>query len=206
MSVENIITKTKCPFARGAKIEKVTINSRNLPTAIKNLREPILEFFTKKAKNGYDALTFIFEDHNFGNSIEKLTINTKKFYVALATEFPELQIPIEIDDYNQVSWPEIACEKFFMVSFAPCYSKDSSRYNHEDPRTFFFLQPASSFERHAHDGNAVTDEFREKIRKLFAKSGQPYDSEISSLQNEWVKLVHPLKLGDEIIKWWEVKE
>lgn len=203
MSIKDIILRTKCPFAKVAKLERVVISSLDINRDIREVRDIIYNFFTKKAKLDFDALVFIIEDQEFGNTIENLSINTKKFYQALALEFSELIIPQKIDDYNEVSWPSIAMERFFNISFAPCYGKNSPRYNHEDSNTYLFLQPVTSFERYAHDESHITDEFREKIRQLFKKNGQPYDANISCLKNEWVKLVHPLNIGDDIIKWWK---
>jgi hypothetical protein len=203
MTIHDIINNTKCPFARRTKYSTIVINSLDLFTEIRNIRQEISHFFTIDAKMKLDALVFIFTNHCFGNTIDSLTMNTKMFFQALSKEFSGVVVPNEIIDYNAIYWPSIEGERFFMVSFASCYSKESPRFNHGDLNTYFFLQPVSSFERHAKDNDAVSHEMRIHIRKLFARNQQPYDGEISDLRNELVKMVSPLRLGDPIIKWWE---
>ena len=203
MSVQDILNYTRCPFAKGAKLSIINIPSLNLVSEIAVRKNTISDFFKVHAKDDLDALVFIFEDYKFGSTLENLTHYTKQFFKALEREFIDLEVPESIDDYSKIEWPKIEGERFFMVSFANCYPPSSPRYNYGDRCTYFFLQPVSSFERHAQNGDYITDEYRLKIRSLFEKYNQPYDGNISNLRNEWVKMVAPMHLGDDVVKWWE---
>lgn len=203
MAITEIIKNTKCPFAKNAKMaEPITISTLDLFYEINSAKSLISNFFINAPKLKHDALCLIFTDPLFGDTIEHLSQNTFNFFKAIEKVYQEFKVPEEILDYNEVWWPSIENERFFLISFASCYSKHSPRFNHGDKATYFFLQPVSSFENHAKDGNAISDDVRSKIRELFLKNQQPYDSSISCLKNEFVKMVHPLHFGDEIIRWW----
>jgi hypothetical protein len=204
MSVLDIINGTKCPFAKKAIIpEVIVIKTLDFIREINAVRYLILNFFLCAKKLKYDALCFAFTPPVMGNTIENLMKYTKMFLKTLSLEFGGFELPEHILDYNEFFWPSIENERFFMISFASCYANNSSRYNYGDPYTYFFIQPVSSFVRHANNGDAITDNMRAKIRNLFSKNNQPYDGSISSLKNELVKMVMPLKIGDSIIEWWK---
>lgn len=204
MTISDIIKNTKCPFAKNAKMaDPIIIDSLDLFHQINSVKSLISNFFINAPKLKYDALCLIFTDPLFGDTIEHLSQNTYNFFKATEVIFNDFKVPEEILDYNEIWWPSIENERFFLVSFASCYSKHSPRFNHGDQSTYFFLQPVSSFENHAKDGNAVSDELRIKIRELFSKHHQPYDGSISCLKNELVKMVHPLHFGDKIVQWWK---
>lgn len=204
MSISDIITNSKCPFAKLAKIsEPIIVASLELDVEVQKNSNIIADFFIHNKTTESDALCFIFTDPEFGNTIDNVSNYTYQFLSALQKQFGGFEIPNEIKDYNETYWPAIAGERFFMISFASCYASDSPRFNHGDKATYILLQPVSSFERHAKDGNAITDAMRSKIRNLFASNGQPYDGSISSLKNELVKMVAPLAVGDKVVEWWK---
>lgn len=204
MSIAEIIANTHCPFAKIANLsEPIFIHSLEIQHEIKKHKQKIKHYFQNAQKSNSDALCIIFTCPQFGSTIENLSFYTREFFMALASEFGEFKLPGDIIDLNEKCWPSIENERFFMVSFAACYPNTSPRFNHGDPYTFFFLQPVSSFERHAKDRNAIQDDIRQKIQNLFAKNNQPYDGNISNLKNELVKMVAPMQLGDPIIQWWK---
>jgi hypothetical protein len=204
MSITDIITNSKCPFAKLAKLsEPIIVDSLDIYAAIQKNNKTISDFFIHNQITEDDALCFIFKNPEFGDTIESLSKYTYVFLTALQKQFGGFEIPEEINDYNETYWPAIAGERFFMISFASCYPPESPRFNHGDQATYILLQPVSSFERYAKDGNAITDALRNKIRKLFAANGQPYDGNISCLKNELVKMVAPLNIGDDVVEWWK---
>lgn len=205
MSIEDIIANSRCPFAKLAKLTSpIIIDSMDIYKEIHKHRHIIVDFFIDNDISKYDALCFAFTDPSFGESIDKLSKNTNLFFKALQKEFGSFEVPQQIFDYNEISWPSIENERFFMISFANCYPPESPRFNHNDKTTYFLLQPVSSFVRHAKNGNSITDAMREKIRNLFIANKQPYDGNISCLKNEFVKMVAPLNLGDHIVEWWKL--
>jgi len=204
MSIADIITNSKCPFAKLAKLsEPIIVDSLDVYALVEKNSKIISDFFVRNRITEYDALCFIFTVPEFGDTIDNLSKHTYRFLKALQKQFGGFEIPEEIKDYNETYWPAIEGERFFMISFASCYPPDSPRFNHGDQATYILLQPVSSFERHAKDGNAITDVMRSKIRNLFAANGQPYDSNISCLKNELVKMVAPLTIGDQLVEWWK---
>ena len=205
MTISEIISSTHCPYAKKATLaaDIITVKSLDLASELKSIRSIISQFFKSAKHLQLDALCIQFTHLEFGNSLENLAKNTKNFFKAIEREFPEFLLPVEIPDFDEPFWPCIEGERFFMVSFAPCYPANSPRYNFGDPSTYFFLQPVTSFERHAADSDAITLHTRQKIRDLFSKNNQPYDGTLSNFKQELVKMVPPLRVGDPLVEWWK---
>jgi hypothetical protein len=198
MSFEEITKKTYCPFAKPSKLGPgITVHTSDVEKELAGHRHTVAEFFRTADEQLKDGMVVVFEDRSLGSTLEALTALTRRFYLAVADMFPSVYIPD--DPHPDERWyAMIEGELFFVVSFAPCYPETSPRYTHGDQRTFFLLQPASTFERHA----KAIDRQRAGIHRAFTAVGKPYDAGLANLENDMFKAVMPIDPIDRHIPWW----
>ncbi|MFI8517802.1 hypothetical protein ACIGEZ_08280 [Streptomyces sp. NPDC085481] len=199
MSFDQIVKKTLCPFAKPSKMgPPVTVHTADIETGLREHQDTIAEFFRTAREREYDGMVLTFADGALGASLASLTRLTRRFFEALCEIYPSVYIA-EDPEPDETWYAMIEGERFFVVSFAPCYPEHSPRYNHGSPHTYFLLQPASTFERNAE----AIDKRRTRIQRAFQAVGKPYDAELANLENDMFKSVMPIDPIDRPIRWWE---
>lgn len=106
--------------------------------------------------------------------------------------------PIEDPDW----WFTFAEQPFFIVTFAPCYGLDSSRYAFELTATYLLFQTRDSFVRRWDRDHRLAPESRTRIRTAFAYAGRPYDLALTLSPCEAHRYVKPRELGQAPVRWW----
>ncbi|MCX4675342.1 hypothetical protein OG413_08395 [Streptomyces sp. NBC_01433] len=199
MSFEEITQKTYCPFAKPSKMGRgITIRTDDVENELVRHRDIISDFFRTAAERSRDGMVITFEESTLGITLDALVDLTRRFYTTLAHMFSSVYIPD--DPQPDERWyAMIEGELFFLVSFAPCYPETSPRYTHGDQRTYFLLQPASTFERNV----KFIDRQRAGIHRAFAAVGKPYDARLANLENDMFKAVMPIDSPGHHIPWWE---
>ncbi|QNE75867.1 hypothetical protein F0344_15585 [Streptomyces finlayi] len=198
MSFDDITQKTYCPFAKQSKMGPgITIRTDDVENELARHRDVIADFFRTAAERSRDGMIITFEEPTLGITLDALTDLTRRFYTTLTQMFSSVYIP-DNPQPDERWYAMIEGELFFLVSFAPCYPETSPRYTYGDQRTYFLLQPVSTFERHA----KFIDRQRTGIQCAFAAVGKPYDARLANLENDMFKAVMPIdSLGDHI-SWW----
>jgi hypothetical protein len=199
MSFDEIAQKTYCPFAKPSKMGPgITIRTVNVEKELPQHREIIADFFRTAEEDSLDGMIITFDDPSLGATLDALVDLTQRFYTTLTELFPSVYIPD--DPHPDERWyAMIEGELFFLVSFAPCYPGASPRYTYGDQRTYFLLQPASTFERHA----KTIERRRAGINRAFSAAGKPYDARLANVDNDMFKAVMPIDPIDHHIPWWE---
>ncbi|MEU8957536.1 hypothetical protein AB0C93_24890 [Streptomyces sp. NPDC048518] len=202
MSFEEITQKTYCPFAKPSKMGPgITIKTADVKSELKEHREAIAEFFRTAAELSRDGMILTFEDPSVGSTLDALVELTRCFYTTLDEMFVSVYIPD--DPRPDERWyAMIEGELFFVVSFAPCYPETSPRYTYGDQRTYFLVQPCSTFERQA----KAIDRQRVGIQRAFAAVGKPYDARLANVPNDMFKAVMPIAPLDRHIAWWATED
>ncbi|MFF4171309.1 hypothetical protein [Streptomyces sp. NPDC001744] len=198
MSFEEITQKTYCPFAKPSKLGPgITIPTDDVENELARHRDLISDFFRTAEERSLDGMIITFEEPTLGTTLDALVDLTRRFYTTLTRMFPSVYIPD--DPQPDERWyAMIEGELFFLVSFAPCYPETSPRYSHGDQRTYFLLQPVSTFERNA----KFIDRQRTGIQRAFAAVGKPYDVRLATMENDMFKAVMPIAPLDRHIPWW----
>lgn len=198
MSFEEITQKTYCPFAKPSMMGPgITIDTVDVEQELTRHRAVISDFFRTAEERSLDGMIVTFGDPSLGATLDALVDLTRRFYTTLAEMFSSVYIPD--DPQPDERWyAMIEGELFFVVSFAPCYPETSPRYTHGDRRTYFLLQPASTFERHA---KAIGRQ-RPGINRAFTAVGKPYDARLANVENDMFKAVMPIDPIDRHISWW----
>ncbi|MFB7935477.1 hypothetical protein [Streptomyces sp. NPDC056049] len=198
MSFEEITQKTYCPFAKPSKMGPgITMSTDDVENELTRHRDVIAEFFRTAAERSRDGMIITFEDPALGVTLDALTDLTRRFYTTLTRMFSSVYIP-EDPRPDERWYAMIEGELFFLVSFAPCYPETSPRHTYGDRRTYFLLQPASTFERNA----KFIDRQRAGIQRAFAAVGKPYDARLANLENDAFKAVMPIDPLGHHIPWW----
>jgi len=198
MSFDEITRKTYCPFAKPSKMGPgITIRTVDVENELTGHRDIIADFFRTAAELSLDGMIITFEDASIAITLDALVDLTRRFYTTLTQLFPSVYIPDEPRP-DERWYAMIEGELFFLVSFAPCYPETSPRYTYGDRRTFFLLQPASTFERHA----KAIDRKRTGINRAFSAVGKPYDARLANVENDMFKAVMPIDAPDHPITWW----
>ena len=198
MSFEEITRQTYCPFAKPSKMGPgITVHSNDVETELVQHHGVISDFFRTANERSMDGMVVIFEAPSLGATLHALVDLTRRFYTTLAHMFPSVYIPQEPQPEERW-YATIEGELFFVVSFAPCYPETSPRHTYGDQRTYFLLQPASAFERHAR----AIDRQRAGINRAFAAVGRPYDARLANLENDMFKAVMPIDPIDRHVPWW----
>ncbi|MFF4008520.1 hypothetical protein [Streptomyces sp. NPDC001717] len=198
MSFEEITKKSYCPFAKPSKMGPgITIRTDDVENELTRHREIIADFFRTASERSLDGMIITFEEPTLGITLDALTDLTRRFYTTLTRMFSSVYIPD--DPQPDERWyAMIEGEMTFLVSFAPCYPETSPRYTYGDQRTYFLLQPASTFVRNA----KFIDRQRTGIQRAFAAVGKPYDVELANLENDIFKAVMPMDPVGDHIAWW----
>ncbi|MFG2637075.1 hypothetical protein ACGFX8_24970 [Streptomyces sp. NPDC048362] len=198
MSFDEITRKTYCPFAKPSQMGPgITIATADIEKELTGHREVIADFFRTADERARDGMIVTFEDPSLGATLDALVNLTRRFYATLTDLFPSVYIPDDPQP-DQRWYAMIEGELFFVVSFAPCYPDTSPRHTYGDQRTYFLLQPASTFERHA----KAIDRQRVGINRAFAAVGRPYDARLANVENDMFKAVMPIAPIDRHIPWW----
>ncbi|MER7927625.1 hypothetical protein ABTY96_31580 [Streptomyces sp. NPDC096057] len=198
MSFEEITRKSYCPFAKTSKMGPgITLRTADVESELPGHRDLISEFFRTAAERSRDGMIITFEEESVGITLDALVDLTRRFFTVLTQLFSSVYIPD--DPRPDERWyAMIEGELFFLVSFAPCYPEKSPRYTYGDRRTYFLLQPASTFERHA----KAIDRQRTGISRAFTAVGKPYDARLANVENDMFKAVMPIGPLDRHISWW----
>lgn len=176
----------------------VVLRSADVETELPGHREAIAAFFRGAAQHQHDGMLVVFEDERVAATLADLTGLTRRFYLTLSRMFTSVYID-PAPEQDRRWYAMIEGERFFLVSFAPCYPENSPRHTHGDGRTYFLLQPASTFARNA----TAIERVRERTHRAFMQAGKPYDSVLANLENDMFKAVMPIDPIDQPVVWWE---
>jgi YqcI/YcgG family len=202
VSFEKIVEKSYCPFAKPSVMgPPITLLTADPETELPRHQDAIAAFFRTAHAKRRDGMVITFQDEKAGVTLDALTTLTRNFFTALTRMFYSVYVP-EDPEPDQSWYAAIEGERFFLVSFAPCYPETSSRYTFGDPRTYFLLQPASTFVRHQSAINRV----RRRVHESFVEAGRPYDSKLANTKNDMFKTVMPIHPLDRSIAWWAAAE
>jgi len=186
---------THCSFARTARICGAPEWVATLPLEdnVDRALPSFLRFLRVARDQRLDGYVFEAVGDEFGSSIQQLARTTRRVLTYLSERDPA-----------QTYWFSLAGERLFVLTFAPCYGTDSSRYGFEQESTFILFQPEHSFDRKVPPGQAVIPDFiRRRIRDEFAAHNRSYDLAITLGRYEAHRYVKPLRFGDPIVRWWE---
>ncbi|WP_329119044.1 YqcI/YcgG family protein [Streptomyces sp. NBC_01353] len=199
MSFVEIVQKTLCPFAKPSKMgPALTVTTADVERELREHHAAIADFFRTARDAELDGMVITFEDETLGATLDSLTRLTKRFFETLCALWPSVYIQ-DAPEPDETWYAMIEGERFFVVSFAPCYPEHSPRYNHGSRHTYFLLQPASTFERNAE----AIDKRRQRIHRAFTAVGKPYDARLANVENDMFKSVMPISPIDRHIPWWE---
>ncbi|MER8231144.1 hypothetical protein [Streptomyces sp. NPDC094049] len=198
MSFDEITRKTYCPFAKPSRMGPgITVATTEIEKELAEHRDVVAEFFRTAAERTRDGMVVTFEDPSLGATLDALVDLTRRFYLTLTELFPSVYLPDDPQP-DQRWYAMIERELFFVVSFAPCYPDTSPRHTYGDLRTYFLLQPASTFERNA----KAIDRRRAGIHRAFTAVGKPYSARLANVENDMFKAVMPIDPLDQHIPWW----
>ncbi|MEQ1935961.1 MAG: YqcI/YcgG family protein [Fimbriimonadaceae bacterium] len=163
-----------------------------------------VEFMDSGGPDRFDAYVITYDDEGAGDSIRSLSGTVRDLFRALSDGDPAHDncMGRKVDD---PSWRfTFGGAVFYPITLAPCYPAESSRYNGGTPHTDVLFLPRAAFERRQPAGkNTLSETARQQIRREHAKHGMVYDLTISLGPFECYKVVKPINLGDQVIRWWE---
>jgi hypothetical protein len=192
--------QTECGFARGAELW----GCDEWPEG--GLKPAVAEFARLLAQlvaqaDPPDGAVLEVCDMGAGATVEALARTTRTVIAGLTGLDPGERRDVPADDRG---WRfTFAGERFFVVTFGPCYGPESSRYAFGLEATYLLFQTRSSFVRRWGPGtDRLPDRAREAIRRDFASAGRRYDlaSTLSSLEAN--RVVKPAHLGEPPVRWW----
>lgn len=201
--------QTRCPFARDARVWGAS-NWDSTVDWDENCRRIALQFweFTNAVREEeLDGFVVEFDGLEYGQAIPSLAGCLNRFLRSLSHEDP-----LHSDCMRKViDMPEwefsFAGERVFIIVFAPCYAKSSSRYGFGCENVFVLLQPQSSFEHHKIPRGYELGLLRARIRSAFHSVGADYDTgTLAAIMNgplEAVRFIKPLTPDDPPVQWWK---
>lgn len=206
-SFQVIKTSTHCPFAASAKIwanpewKKEKKMEENISDAIPH----ILRFIRVAVSEGLDGFV-ITAPGCYGTSLKELAKFTRLTLKYLSDQDPaNIHCMDKGVDGNEWQF-SFNGQRFFVITFAPCYPATHSRYAFGMDATFIFLQPEHSFSKSKVPRGESPGKLRDSIRKSFSDNNQPYFSNIITTELEAPRYVKPVNLHDKPVKWWDGKQ
>jgi hypothetical protein len=200
---DSIRLQTECSFARSAELW----GSDEWPAG--GLEAAVAAFAQLLARlvaqvDPPDGAVLEVCDPLAGVSVEALARTTREVIAGLTGLDPDARPNVPVDDLGW--WFTFAGERFFVVTFGPCYGPESSRFAFGLDATYLLFQARSSFVRRWAPGtDRLPDRAREAIRRDFAAAGRQYDLAITLSPLEAHRVVKPAHLGEPPVHWW-IKE
>lgn len=200
---DRVLQSTPCPFAKRSVIwHAPEVGEIDSARAVETLRRT-LRGFTRACRveriDGY-LLTLPAE---YGETLDELSRTTKRIVDLLAR-------PTGTYRWNwspgHRRWHlRYDGHRYFVLTMAPCYPRQTSRHAFGADRTFILLQPDAAFDRAVRDEDygLISWEVRNSIRSKYEKNGQPYDASLSESPVEAHRFVKPLLQGQGPVRWWE---
>ena len=201
---DTIRLRTECGFARGATLwGSDEWPAGGLEPAIAKFAELLGRLVAEDEPP--DGAVLEVCDPGAGATVDALARTTRTVIAGLASLDDGEHPDYPIDD---PAWCfTFAGERFFVVTFGPCYGPESSRYAFGLDATYLLFQTRSSFVRRWAPGtDRLPDRARETIRRDFAAAGRPYDVAITVSPLEAHRFVKPARLGEPPVRWWSRKE
>jgi|GEM_PF-4339300 len=201
-----IKSETLCLFGKNALITMGPIckNSEDQKAFPLRVAKDFNGYVSSGTLKKSDAYMVVYEDEKYGQTLETLCKTVRDLFNALSQVDPAGQHCMNktVDD---PAWKfTYAGEVFYPLTTAPCYPKDSSRYNHGSSSTYVFFIPQNAFRRRYKEGqSALSEKSKEVIRRKHAEHGRPYDLAISLGSRECYKIVKPLRLNEPVVRWWQ---
>jgi hypothetical protein len=195
--------QTECVFARGTRLW----GSDEWPPAdfgrgVANFAGLLESFAGVPAHERPDGAVLEVADPAAGATVDALARTTREVLTGLSRLDPGhdrcMDRPIE----DRAWWFTFAAQPFFVVTFAPCYGPDSSRYAFGLTATYLLFQTRDSFVRRWDRDSRIPPESRTRIRSAFAGAGRPYDMTLTLSAFEAHRYVKPDQLGRTPVKWW----
>jgi hypothetical protein len=197
---------TNCPYAASARLWGCPewLETASLENNVKLSLPSFLHFAKVSRDEQLDGYVFEAIGEAYGSTVERLADTTRRVLTCLSEHDPAqahcMQQSIERPDWHF----SVAGERFFVITFAPCYGSDNSRYAFGVRSTFILFQTDHSFDRRVPPNESrIPDSMRNQVRVKFAAKGRPYDLRITLSRYEAYRYVKPMCFGDPVIKWWK---
>jgi hypothetical protein len=199
--------KTECVFACGTRLwGSDEWPSGDPDRGLAGFADLLATLVAVPADDRPDGAVLELPDLAAGATIGALTRTTHAVLVGLSRRDPAgercMDAPIEDRDW----WFTFASQPFFVVTFAPCYRPDSSRYAFGLQATYLMFQTRDSFVRRWDRDSRIPPESRSRIRSAFAAAGRAYDLSLTLSAFEAHRYVKPARLGCGPVRWWTDKE
>jgi hypothetical protein len=200
---DSIRLQTECGFARGAELwGSDEWPAGGLEPAVAAFAQLLVRLVTQA--DPPDGAVLEVCDPGAGASVEALARTTREVIARLRRLDPGPRLDVPVDDPDW--WFTFAGERFFVVTFGPCYGPESSRYAFGLDATYLLFQTRSSFvQRWAPGTDRLPDRARKAIRRDFEAAGRRYDLAITLSPFEAHRIVKPARLGEPPVRWW-IKE
>lgn len=202
-SFGDVVEDTPCLYSSSAKwreVEAITnsVEELDIHQTAKLVRKEI----KASEQNGYDMLALQLPEREFSSSIDALSCILETLLPLLSDDLSGWGEDKVMMSENWRLWIEkVQC---FVLTFAPFYSPKHPRYS---PTRFSYIvfQFESAFKRRGFYG--MDQEDLRKLSKMmtehFKSADRWYLSEITHHQPEALRVLKPLRPGDEPIAWWK---
>lgn len=200
-TLRTIQAKTKCPFARRAKIwgAKEWDETADFEANVRAAADGFARFARISRLEGLDVFAITLPD-SYGATVDDLASTTARLLNQLAVldKGQSLQ-PHEVGNSE---WQfTFGGEHLFVTTHAACYPSNHSRHHYGCGSTVFAFHPEHSFDspRFNVNGQAI----HSLVQALFREGGQPYeDSSAMHSELEAAKYVKPIDMDKPIVEWW----
>lgn len=196
---ETIRHRVPCPFAHRAKIwgAPTWVLGASMAANLQNAVPSLVRFTRISQHEHLDGYVLEIAGEQHGQSTEALAETLHTVLAYLSAHDPA-GVHCLRDDVESPGWQfSFNGERLFIITFAPCYDRESARYAYGERSVFILFQPEHSF-----DAFDITEAVRERIRKGFADHGQSYDMMIMNQPLEAPRYVKPLTIGAPAVAWW----
>lgn len=200
--------KSCCPYSNISKLwGSPKWNLKN--DILNNINEliPSLNRFVKVSANEQLDGYVITAPGVYGDSVDMLA----EFTRIVLTKLSELDPAEAMSMQETIDSPEwqfsFGGQRLFIITFAPCYPENHSRYSYGSDNVFILLQPEFSFNNQNIPRGSSPKKIRDAVRKNFNRENQDYYNELIIDNNlEAPRYVKPISNYDEPIKWWVKNE
>jgi hypothetical protein len=202
---QRIRNRTHCVYARSSRIwfppkwQRAATLEEYVDLAVPSM----LRFLDIGRQRQLDGWVLEVPDA-FGRTLDELARSTSRILTRLCRHDADARLSM-LRDPGRREWQFVMRgTHLYVLAFASCYPRDSSRYAFDVGSTMLLFQPEHAFDRRIPEGEErIPTEVRERIRRDFAAHGRPYDLRITLASREAWRYVKPLRLGDPPVEWWE---
>lgn len=200
----NVLLASECPFAAKAKlVSSPHANTGTSAAAIADLEHlQILSYLERIVPEQIDGFVIEIANEGFACDLDTLAKSVADLLDSICLRLNGHRIK-KSEVLTHRWWLRLGEVRHFVLVFSPHYSRVNPRSTLGDRSTYILLQPVTTFERHAIDGNAIDYQTRFHIWRRFIKSERPYSRTIADDPREAVKFILPPTSCDNPIAWWQ---